>query len=101
MRLDSSVDRVQIDKIYVLTKSINETGESEQTFIGVAEPDHRGAAGVMSALKQALTANFGEDGLKLLRRLLSLMVPALMLVQKQASAWAGRCWNRKQNCWQI
>lgn len=89
VRLDGSVDRAQIDKIYVLTKSINETGESQETFIGVAEPDQRGAAGVMNALKQALTANFGEDGLKLLRCISSVVTDgASVNVGAKGGVWA-------------
>jgi hypothetical protein len=42
LRLDGSVDRTQIDKIYVLATSIDEKGESQQTFLGVAEPDQKG-----------------------------------------------------------
>lgn len=89
VRLDGSVDRTQIDKIYVLTKSINEKGETQQTFIGVAEPDQRGAAGVMSALKQALTANFGEDGLKLLSHMSSVVTDgASVNVGAKGGVWA-------------
>ena len=50
-----------------MAKSVTNKGESQQTFIGVAEPDKRGAVGIINALKQTLTANFGDDGLKLLR----------------------------------
>jgi len=41
LRLDGSVDITQIDKMYVLAKSINEKGESQQVILGV-EPDERG-----------------------------------------------------------
>ena len=55
----------------------------------MAEPDQRGAAGVMNALKQALTANFGEDGLKLLR-CISLVVTdgASVNVCAKGGVWA-------------
>jgi hypothetical protein len=88
LRLDGSVDRTQIDKIYVLAKSIDEKGESQQTFLGVAEPDQKGAVGIMNALKQALTTNFGDDGLKLLRRISSIVTDgASVNVGEKGGVW--------------
>ena len=37
---------------------------SQQIFLGVAEPDERGAVGIMNAL--TLTTTFDDDGLKIL-----------------------------------
>ena len=52
-----------------MAKSINKKGESQQIFLGVTEPDERGAVGIMNALKQALKTNSDDDSLKILRRL--------------------------------
>lgn len=69
IRLDGSVDRSQIDKIYLLCKVVAQDGDTQEFFLGIAEPSKRGAAGIFEALQAALTATFGEQG----RHLLNLM----------------------------
>lgn len=72
-----------------MTKSISENGESHEIFVGVAEPNKRGATGVINALKQALTANFGEDGLQLLRRISSVVTDgASVNIGAKGGVWA-------------
>ena len=56
LMLDGSVDRTQSDKMYVVGKVINPSGDAEQIFLGVAEPQTRGAVGVLDAVKQWLKA---------------------------------------------
>jgi len=73
LRADGSVDRTQIDKIYVLAKSVDEHGNARQVFLGTAEPQQRGAVGVVSAVKEALVTNFGKDGLTVLQNISSVV----------------------------
>ena len=67
LRLDGSVDRTQIDKIYFMGKIILQNGESDQVFLGLAEPQQRGAKGMIDALKEGLQNAFGEDAKKILQ----------------------------------
>jgi len=53
LRYDGSVNRMQIDKIYVLTKLISEEGRPEKVFLGAAEPECRGAEVLLEAVKSA------------------------------------------------
>lgn len=73
LRLDGSVDRAQIDKIYVLAKCVTCKGDTQEFFIGLAEPDQRGAVGILNAVKESLITNFGTDGIKVLRRITSIV----------------------------
>ena len=62
LRCDGTVDRTQIDKIYVMAKVITKEGESELYFLGASEPKVRGANGVLQALKQACSNTLGPNG---------------------------------------
>lgn len=73
LRLDGSVDRTQVDKIYVLAKIIDKNGAAEEVFLGAAEPEQRGAVGVLLAVKQALFTNFGSSALALLKHVSSVV----------------------------
>ena len=73
LRIDGSVDRTQIDKIYVLGKIVLESGECEQVFLGMAEPQERGAVGMVDAIKEALTNTLGTDSNKVLKLASSLV----------------------------
>lgn len=54
LRVDGSVDRTNIDKIYVLAKIINEAGEPESIFIGVGQQTKRKAEGLHLAVKDTI-----------------------------------------------
>lgn len=60
LRMDGSVDSTNIDKIYVLTKIINETGDKETVFLSTGEQRERGAIGMMECVKSSLQQNFGN-----------------------------------------
>lgn len=45
-RCDGSVDRMQVDKVYVLTKCVLKNGETK-LFLGAAEPQIHGAEGIL------------------------------------------------------
>ncbi|KAF0710250.1 E3 SUMO-protein ligase KIAA1586-like, partial [Aphis craccivora] len=60
LRCNGSVDRTQIDKMYVLIKSISLKGEEKLYFLGAAEPIERGAKGLWTLttnLKRTLCEN--------------------------------------------
>lgn len=59
LRCDGSVDRTQIDKIYVMAKLIPETADDTLVFLGIAEPEERGAQGLLGAVKQACDTALG------------------------------------------
>ena len=61
LRCDDSVDRTQIDKIYVLAKLITMTGDEETVFLGALEPETRGVQGVFSAVEQACNNTVGKE----------------------------------------
>lgn len=52
LRADGSIDCTNIDKIYVLAKIINDQGELETLFLGVAEQTERGALGLLATIKK-------------------------------------------------
>lgn len=61
LRCDGSVDRTQIDKMYVLMKSITLEGEEKLYFLGAEEPVERGAKGMCDALKTACVKRLGNE----------------------------------------
>lgn len=56
LRCDGSVDRTNMDKIYVLAKIINSKGGLETLFIGVGEKTNRKADGLLDAVKKAINS---------------------------------------------
>lgn len=61
IRIDGSVDRTQMDKIYIMLVLITEVGEKELVFLSVAEQTERGAKGLFDAVKKGIIDNCGED----------------------------------------
>lgn len=61
LRIDGSVDRQQLDKIFVMAKIVTQLGKSELVFLGVADQMESGAIGLFKAAKSAITLNFGEE----------------------------------------
>lgn len=60
LRADGSVDRTQVDKIYVLAKIVTDTGAQETVFLGMAEQEERGAKGLYNAIKRGITDTVGN-----------------------------------------
>lgn len=54
LRCDGSVDRTNIDKIYILAKLINADGKLESLFLGVGQQSSRGADGLYETLKTTI-----------------------------------------------
>ena len=61
IRIDGSVDRTQLDKIYILLKIVDEFGDLETLFIGIGQQINRGAAGLFDATKIGMIQNVGQD----------------------------------------
>lgn len=61
IRIDGSIDRTQLDKIYIMLKILTKNGDKELIFIGIAEQNIRGATGLLEAVKRGIIENLGED----------------------------------------
>lgn len=61
IHIDGSVDRTQIDKIYVLLKIVNASGELETVFLGIGQKVKRGATGLYEATKRAIIDNLDDE----------------------------------------
>ncbi len=56
LRCDGSVDRTQIDKIYVMAKAVSANGTADLFYLGAAEPEERGAKGLFNSVKNACSS---------------------------------------------
>lgn len=61
LRIDGSVDKAQIDKIYVLGKIITKTGKTELVFLGMDEQTARKAIGLFQASINAMANLFSKE----------------------------------------
>lgn len=61
LRVDGSIDKTHIDKIYVLAKIVTETGDSQLIFLGVSQQMERKASGLFDAALSAIQNQFGLD----------------------------------------
>lgn len=61
LRIDGSIDRTQVDKIYTMLKIIRADGKMELIFLGVGKQISRGATGLFDAVKSGIIENIGED----------------------------------------
>lgn len=60
IRVDGSVDRSQIDKIYIMLVLISADGSKDLNFIGISEQKTRGATGLFEAVKNGIIESVGE-----------------------------------------
>lgn len=61
IHIDGSVDRSQIDKIYIILKIVNQRGVIETLFIGIGQQKTRGAIGLFEATKSGMIENVGQS----------------------------------------
>jgi len=61
LRCDGSVDRSQIDTIYIILKTVSLKGVEEQYFLGAGQVEQRGAEGILDAIETACINNVGHD----------------------------------------
>lgn len=91
LRCDGSVDRMQIDKIYVAAKIVSKKGQAKQLFLGAAEPEERGANGILKAMKKALENTLGcqESANLVIRNASSLVTDgASVNTGEEAGLWS-------------
>lgn len=60
IRVDGSVDRSQIDKIYIMIVLILADGTKELNFVGISDQVERGANGLFEAVKNGIIKSVGE-----------------------------------------
>lgn len=61
IRIDGSVDRTQMNKIYICLKTINKDGTEKFNFIGIGKQTQPSASGLMEAVKNCICDNYGTD----------------------------------------
>lgn len=61
LHIDGSVDRTQIDKIYILLKIVDPTGNLETVFLGIGQKDTEGARGLFDAVVEGICNNVGVE----------------------------------------
>lgn len=71
IRMDGSVDRTQIDKIYIMLKIINANGMMELLFLGIGQQKKRRVAGMMEAVTEGILENMSMDLYTVLMRKIS------------------------------
>lgn len=73
LRCDGSVDRTQIDKIFTMSKTVSESGEEKLHFLGVAEPQERGAKGLLRAVEDGCQLSLGSEAVTVCRNSSSIV----------------------------
>lgn len=61
IHVDGSVDKSQIDKIYILLKIVNTNGHLETLFLGIGEKVARGHQGLFDAVIKGMIDNVGSE----------------------------------------
>lgn len=61
LRCDGSVARSQVDKMYVILKTVSLKGIEEQFFLGAGQVKQRGAEEILNAIESACKTNVGQD----------------------------------------
>lgn len=73
LRVDGSIDRTSIDKIYVLGKIVNAEGKIETLFLGVDQQEERGAKGLYATIEKIMNKHESNMWDKLLRKMSSFV----------------------------
>uniref|UniRef100_A0A2S2NPN1 Uncharacterized protein n=1 Tax=Schizaphis graminum TaxID=13262 RepID=A0A2S2NPN1_SCHGA len=99
LRVDGSVDRTQVDNIYVLAKIMITNGDSELVFIGFKEPIQKGAIGYYEVIKSLIQELMSfEDFLSILTSIAT--DEASVNIGQKNGLWAlidsNRCFNNIQ-----
>ena len=92
LRCDGSVDRTQLDKIYLMAKLVFPTGMAENVFLWAAEPLTNGAKDVHDAILTAYarTVRLGSDDDLSMQEAKKLFCRASSLVTDGASVNVGQ-----------
>ena len=83
IRCDGSVDRTQIDKLFVMANVVRSSGKQQLFFLGADEPTERGAKGMSEAVKSAMSKTMGADAVN------KLLIKTSSLVTDGASCNTG------------
>lgn len=73
LRCDGSIDRSQIDKIYTMVKAISKDGSEKLYFLGAAEPQERGAEGLLGAVQNGCKMTLGSISPNILKDVSSIV----------------------------
>ena len=74
LRCDGSVDRTQVDKMYIMLKVITSDAAEELFFVGAKEPSSRGAVGALEAIKDSCSeVAVGSENLNILHESSSIV----------------------------
>lgn len=71
--VDGSVDRTNIDKIYILAKLVNEKGTLETIFLVVGQQNDRGADGLFKIVKETISSHGANSYETMLKKLTSVV----------------------------
>ena len=74
LRTDGSVDRIPIDKIYIMLKIITAVGEKELIFLEISEQKSRGAKGLFEAVRNGIIESVGERMYEIIMKKVSSIV---------------------------
>lgn len=91
IHIDGSVDRSQIDKIYILLKIVNQAGSLETLFIGIGQQTSRGANGLFDATKMGMIENFGQEVYELIIKMYHQFAPTVKIRTPVINTVFGRC----------
>lgn len=64
LRCDGSIDRMQVDKMYVLVKIINNEGNLELLFLGAEEPKECGVKDIVQAIEDGYNKIYDKGSFK-------------------------------------
>lgn len=73
LRCDGSIDKTQIDKIYTMVKTISKDGSDNLYFLGAAEPEERGAKGLLGAVQNGCRKTLGRNASSILKLISSIV----------------------------
>jgi hypothetical protein len=97
LRVDGSVDRMQIDNIHVMVKIVSKDGEEKLLFLGFDEPEERGAEGYLGAVISAIRRS-GLDPNEVLQSLSSIVTDGeAMNTGHKKGLWALLDKHRMEN----
>ncbi|KAL4084425.1 hypothetical protein QTP88_028247 [Uroleucon formosanum] len=96
LHCDGSVDRSQIDKIYIILKTVSLKGVEEQYFLGAGQVEQRGAEGILDAIETACINNVGHDVTEYIFKNISSIVTDGAAVNIGSE---GGLWTLVENKW--
>lgn len=90
------MDRSEIDKIYIILKTVSLKGVKEQYFLGAGQVEQRGAEGILDAIETACINNVGHDVTEYIFKNISSIVTDGAAVNIDGK---GGLWTLVENKW--